>query len=157
MGKKHLFLMVGPPGSGKSQWLRENVDPSEGIIVSRDEIRRNITKRGEPYFSHEKEVFAEYVRMIQLAIDGRTMPENVYCDATHINEKSRRRLLNQLDLSNVADITCIEMQTPLNEAIKRNSERDSRSKVPGQALIDIADRYEPPEDDKKYKMRVIRV
>ena len=55
-----LYISCGVPGSGKSTFLKNHTKPNEAII-SRDEIRFNLLKDGEDYFSHENEVFDKFV------------------------------------------------------------------------------------------------
>ena len=95
-----LYIMCGPSGCGKSTWahnfIREN-DPLYSNIrdVSRDEIRFSMLKDGEDYFAHEKEVFKKFVGTIcQTLIDG----FDVIADATHLNEFSRRKLTQAIDM-----------------------------------------------------------
>ena len=58
-----LYILCGPSGSGKSTWA--NSDERQDIAyVSRDNIRLSLLKDGEDYFSHEKEVFKQFVKEI---------------------------------------------------------------------------------------------
>lgn len=91
---KTLFLMIGCPGSGKSTWIKENLPHLKGytVVESRDAIRFSLVKEDEEYFSKENEVYTKFVDNIKndLETDG---VENVIADATHLNEKSRCKLL----------------------------------------------------------------
>ena len=87
-----LYVVCGTPGSGKSTFLKDIVNDNEKI-VSRDEIRFSLLKPGEQYFSHEKEVYIKFLNAITLNIRNGI---NVYADATHLNEKSRYKLLHGL-------------------------------------------------------------
>ena len=64
-----LNLMCGIPGSGKSYWVRHHMTDADAYI-SRDQIRFSMLKEGEEYFSHENEVFEEFIAQIQNAING---------------------------------------------------------------------------------------
>ena len=58
--KNKLYVMIGVPGSGKSTFIKNNKKEKD-IYVSRDQIRFKYLKEGEPYFTHEKQVFKEFL------------------------------------------------------------------------------------------------
>ena len=72
MKRKDLWIMCGPPASGKSTFANFyfTKDPywskKSWIIVSRDKIRFSFLKKNSStnYFEHESEVFNEYVKTI---------------------------------------------------------------------------------------------
>ena len=125
---KVLKLMCGIPGSGKSTWIREHVSPDTKVI-SRDEIRFAILKDNDNYFSKEKEVWKEFIKQIKNAI---AEYNDVIVDATHLNEASRKKVLNALSDVLNADISvcAIFMATPLEVALDYNANRTGREFVP---------------------------
>lgn len=148
MKHKHLYLMVGPAGSGKSTWLAHNAR-TDSCVVSRDAIRFNLVKEDEPYFSRENEVFDQYIYDIQEALNS-TAYEAVYCDATHLNEQARNKVLDRLDLSDVAQIYALVIRPPLDEILKRNANRSGREFVPEAVIKRMYNSYTDPAADKKY-------
>lgn len=152
--KKNLFIMVGVPGAGKTRWLTENTNPIDDVVISRDKIRFAMLKDDDDYFARENEVFKEYIRSIQIALDSRHTPNNVYCDATHINESSRTKLLDNLNLSNVDRINCIVIRPSIKKALANNAKRDGRERVPEKVIHRMYVQFERPEYDKKYRMNV---
>lgn len=48
---------------------------------------------GNSYFAKEKEVFREFINQIKTALNE---VDNVVVDATHINERSRNKLLDAI-------------------------------------------------------------
>jgi predicted kinase len=127
---KKLILMVGVPGSGKSYWLNSHKDnfKSSYIVISRDDIRFSMLKEGEDYFSHEKEVFKEYVRQIKEALNNY---DEVYADATHLNEASRSKLLRALgnDLKSIK-VQAVVIQKTLQQCLIQNEQRTGLKYVP---------------------------
>lgn len=140
-----LGIMCGVPGSGKSTWLKDKKDV---LVISRDAIRFQLVKENEEYFSKEKQVFKTFIKTIQDAINSNTTPHAIYVDATHITKKSRDKLLNALDLSNVEQIT-VYVKHPLeSEAIRRNAKRTGRARVPEEVIRQMYRNFERPEYDE---------
>ena len=90
-----LYILCGPSGSGKSTWATNFVKNKRIAYISRDNIRLSIIKEEEDYFSHEKEVFREFVRRI---VEVMTNGHDCIADATHLNEFSRRKLTQAIDM-----------------------------------------------------------
>lgn len=128
-----LYIMCGPSGVGKTTWahnfMNENFDMR---YVSRDEVRYSMIKDDEEYFSHEKEVFKEFVAIITEAlIDG----FDVIADATHLNEFSRRKLTQAIDMRFTDyEIIYVVVSLGYDECAKRNASREGRARVPETAL-----------------------
>ena len=155
--KKNLFLMTGVPGAGKSSWLENNFVEDRDYIISRDAIRFSMLKDSDKYFAKEDEVFDTFVKYIQESLDNPKVPENIYCDATHITEGSRNKLLDALDLSNVKNITCIVVHPSLDKTLERNEQRTGRAYVPRGVVRRMYYQFERPENDTKYPKNVIYV
>ena len=123
-----LRLMCGVPGSGKSTYAKSMLQEGE-VYISRDEIRFSMVAEDEPYFSKEDEVFETFVHTIVVNLrDGKT----VYADATHLNAKSRLKLLNEIEMYLMPhEIEIICMKTPLELCLERNENRKgTRAYVP---------------------------
>lgn len=151
---KNLYIMMGLPGSGKSYWLSKYALSDK--IISRDKIRFEMLKDGEGYFEHEKEVYNKYLEEIQKALDEGGDECHVYADATHINKRSRHKLVYNLITEDV-DIHVIFIDTPLSECIKNNRKRKDRALVDDTIIAEFAKRLEPPEDDSKGYRTITRV
>lgn len=124
---KTLKVMCGIPGSGKSTWCRDHI-PATAKIISRDEIRFSLVSDTEEYFSHESEVWKEFISQIKFALETY---EEVVADATHLNEASRTKLLRALGTSlKDVKVEAIFMATPLDVALERNETREGRAFVP---------------------------
>lgn len=122
-----LYVMCGIPGSGKSTFIANHINNKTDKYVSRDEIRFSMVAEDEEYFSKEKEVFNEFADQINKAL---SQGYNVFADATHLNEKSRNKLLRAIT-EKPSSIECIWMRTPLEAALERNENRKgTRSYVP---------------------------
>lgn len=147
---KTLWLMCGAPGSGKSYFAKNVlINDDHWLYVSRDEIRFQIVKNDEEYFSHEAEVYNCFVRNIQLLLDI-TKQGNVIADATHLNKASRMKLLNRLNLDGV-NVIPVYFNTPEHICQERNKEREGRARVPTNVLHKMyLSRSHPSSDGYKY-------
>ena len=84
-----MVVMVGPPGTGKSHFVREVVRRVPATIVQSDSIRRRMFKHPEYTPDENRKVFfVAHTRAEQLLKKGRS----VIFDATNIHEWARRGL-----------------------------------------------------------------
>ena len=103
----------------------------------------------EEYFSKEKEVFKEFIRQINVAIRNNNI-ENIYIDATHINEVSRYKTLNKIAIKDADELNIVYFNTSLKTCISRNANRLGRECVPEIAIINMYKNFTHPEKDTKY-------
>lgn len=150
-----LFLTVGCPSSGKSTYIRENVDTlfENPTIISRDEIRFSLLEDEDDYFKKEKEVFRLFVQKANEAI---VAGGDVILDATHITKKSRNKILSQLNLNGVAEVVGLVFDTPLEECLRTNEQRKGRAYVPSSVIEQMYNQIEKIDlGFDKYFTRVI--
>ena len=145
-------MMVGIPGSGKSTWIKNNF--SDIIPVSRDAIRFELLdERGGEYFDHEDEVFDKFIRQI---IGSLVADEITIADATHLNKKSRAKVLNKV--AKFADeIEAIVLDTDLETAFERNDQREGRAWVQHGIIRRMWFSMEMPEEAEGFdKITIIK-
>lgn len=153
---KELVLMMGIPGSGKSTYLKAVVSSTMGeVAISRDKIRFSMINEKENYFSKENEVFDEYIKQIQLALDNPKI-NRVYADATQLTEKSRCKVLDKLNLNEVNIKVCWK-NPPLELALERNKQRTPIEVVPENAIRKMYRSIQDPRKDTKYKYKEVRL
>ena len=139
-----LWLMVGAPGSGKSTYLKTHNIP-RSVSVSRDLIRFDMLQEGEPYFSHENEVYRDFVKVIAEMLDSGKY-DHVFADQTSLNEAARAKLLNALKdrRATYDELNAIVFKLPLETLLERNMQRIGREYVPERAVIDMYNRMTIP-------------
>lgn len=148
--KKIVWLLCGIPGSGKSTWIEQNKLPNS-VIVSRDEIRFSIITDKDNYFGHEDEVWRQYVKKARMAILNHDI-ENIYLDATHINEASRNRILDLLvsfDLPHF-EIRVIYFDVCFAVCCDRNAQRTDLANVPIKAIRRMSNNFVTPTFNEKH-------
>ena len=146
MKNKTLWLMVGISGSGKSTFAKEKLMEDETwAYISRDAIRMEWLEPGDDNFAKENLVFNDFVAEINAAFECNEF-HNVIADATHVNERSRMKLLSKLDLKDI-DVIPVCMRTPYMECRRRNDLREGRARVPKSALGEMQKRFTHPSTD----------
>lgn len=152
MKHKRVWLLVGIPGSGKSTYAKQQIQLAASLgfnhgYVSRDEVRFSMVKEDEDYFSKEKQVFKEFMRQVNKAIQKHDV---VFIDATHINWASRNKTLRNInfDLPDTQiSVGVIVMNTSVEECVRRNSLRTGRAKIPNSAIYKMQKDYTDPSTD----------
>lgn len=156
---KTLWIMCGAPASGKS-WFAKNklMKGRDWEYISRDEVRFSIIEDDEEYFSHETEVFNEFINKIATALDWGH--DNVIADATHLNWGSRRKLLQVLEKNCVmedVDVIPVVIKAKLEDVFKRNALRDGRARVPEETIRKMYNKRSDPEKDPYKYAAIMRV
>ena len=149
--------MSGVPGSGKSTWVSNRIAAHGGVHISRDAVRFSMVSEEEDYFAKEDEVFFAFISKIQEAIMDAEGPEDIYIDATHVNEKGRQKVLSKLDLENVANITVVVMDVSLEVSIDRNDNRTGRTFVPHSAIRRMEFSKDEVQPGGRYNYKVWKV
>lgn len=139
---KKLIVMCGCPASGKSTWIKEELQKTHYTVtvVSRDFIRFSMLNANDEYFSKETKVFSRFCEDISNALANKYI-DIVIADATHLHRASRTKLLSNIKIPKDCVIEAVCLETPLEECIERNESRTGLAKVPQSALIDMYENY----------------
>ena len=88
-----VIILIGPPLSGKTTWIRENFPTTE--VISRDEIVMEVYG-SRNYTEAFKSVDQKEVDKVltQKFIDANKEKKNVIVDMTHMASKRRKQNLN---------------------------------------------------------------
>ena len=143
--------MSGLPGSGKSTWVKKQLNNKGGFWASRDAMRFSMVREDEPYFERENEVFNAWIAQICEAL-ANPMIEDIYIDATHLNDRSREKTLSRLPKENINKITNVVFLVPIETCLERNAQRTGREVVPEDAIRNMQKSFKMP---KKYATLIV--
>ena len=136
-----LIIMIGIPGCGKSTYAKRLLeDHPDWEYVSRDLVRYQYVTDQEHYCDHEHEVYKEFCNRIDMHLIN---DKTVIADATHLNQKSRDKLLNTLTV--IPDrIIAIVFKTPFEECLRRNRLREGITRVPDAQMFRMRNSFKEP-------------
>lgn len=150
---KNIYLMCGVAGSGKSTWIKNNLHKFRGYsaVISRDQIRFSMVAEDEEYFSKEDKVFEKFMSDIKYFIKQEGV-DNIIIDATHINRKSRNKVLQPLKrLLNKVKLNAVVIDVPLEVALNQNENRkDTRGYVPRKIIRRMKQQFEMPSIEEGF-------
>lgn len=87
-----LVLPIGIPGSGKSTWIKSFNKNNKYIIVSPDEIRKELTGNISDQSENDK-VFWMAIEATKRALEN---GDSVIFDATNVDTLQRRKLIQEM-------------------------------------------------------------
>jgi len=133
--RNHAIIMLGLPGSGKSTYIKEEVDLEKYSLVSADEIRLNHPKydKNDPEAIHEECVKLAEQEVYRLM--GNRL--NLIMDGGGINNNYTARIVLKLKENNYK-VSIIYINTPVDICLQRNKERIANNErfVPHSVIID---------------------
>ena len=138
---RNLIILSGVPSAGKSTWVKKN--ELEQFTVSSDALRLlyagvEYDLEGHQRISQkaDKKVWNELYSIVENRMkDGQL----TVVDATHISEKSISEYKKLAKKYNYR-ITIVRFNVSLEEALKRNSEREEYKRVPEKVIRDMYER-----------------
>lgn len=151
MNERTLWITCGIPGSGKSTFINNLCGVLNGNIISRDTIRFKLLGDNvdhTEYFSHENEVWDIYISEMKKSI---IQNSHTFADATHLDERSRNKLLNALNLHHEVKINIIYFDTPTEICLQRNNKRTGWARVPASVIRRMATQIVKPTFNEKHR------
>lgn len=114
-----IIMMVGLPASGKSYYADKIAKKENAIILSSDKLRKELFNN-ENDQNHNTEVFKELYKRVK---ENLKQENNIIIDATNINHKRRKALLDELKRFNCFK-ECYLIATPYKKCLEQNRRRE---------------------------------
>ncbi|PQF66009.1 hypothetical protein CUS78_04190 [Enterococcus faecium] len=132
--KNQLYMLIGIPGCGKTTFAKKYLTKTNTIIISTDEIRKELT--GTYSFSNKtnEKVFNTAKRRIKSALLNGL---NVVFDATNTQKIYRQNFI-KVAQDTKSDVVAIIFKTPLSICLERNSKRNIERRVPDNVIINMS-------------------
>lgn len=140
--QKTAFVLVGIPGSGKSTWIRENMNPDIDTHISRDQIRFALLNDTDEYFKQEDKVRKLYFSQIEKFTGDKYTDDCVFIDATHLTPKAREATMRHIAPD--TRIIALYFNVPIKVALERNKQREGRACVPENVIYRMNEQLVKP-------------
>ena len=151
---KKLILMCGVPASGKSTIAKKlSICLNNTPIVSMDDIREMLfgTRKCQ------KEGYLVYKLAVNKIIRLFSESDIVIFDATNRNAKARKQIIQ--DIQDCVDccVYCIFVNTPLDVALDRNTNRDESIQVPPIVIRRMYETLQPPTNEEYFYEKIFEI
>lgn len=148
----YVIILVGPPLSGKTTWIRKNFEPDSFELISRDQIVLDL-HGDEDYNTAFKTVDQKEVDRIlvdslsKASKDGK----NVIVDMTHMNSKRRKYNLSFFDDEYYKLAVIFPILTDEEYIIRDKKRTDEESKsIPMHVIKNMISSYQPIKHDEGF-------
>lgn len=148
-----LTLLIGPPASGKSTWIKNN--RKNEVIISRDNIVEELAnKKGLSYADsfNDKELQNEVNKQLQKDIHFNFYNEkNIIVDMTNMSKSSRSKFLNMGKEKNYYCIGIV-FEVEKYELYRRSEQRkqETGKEISNEIIDSMLSRYEKPTKEEGF-------
>ena len=146
-----VIILIGPPLSGKSTWIRENFPDT--TVICRDEILMDVYG-SRNYTEAFKNVDQKEVDRVlhQSLVDANKEKKNVIVDMTHMGSKRRKQNLNYF----TSDYYKLAVIFPIlsdEEYVRRNQKRieEENKNIPMSVIKSMISSYQTISPEEGFK------
>jgi predicted kinase len=148
----YVIILIGPPLSGKTTWIRQNFEPETFELISRDQIVMDV-HGDEDYNTAFKSVDQKEVDRILVGKLSQAGKEgkNAIVDMTHMNSKRRKFNLSFFgeDYYKLAVIFPILKDEEYFQRDKKRTEEENKS-IPMHVIKNMISSYQSIKNDEGF-------
>jgi hypothetical protein len=163
--KRKLYVLVGPPGVGKSWWIRQNVD--DPYIISYDNAVSAVAKANKlkyddiagPKAGSFRKDIAELEK--QQVTNAAASGKDIIVDKTNMTVKSRKRAMKAIegsesDFEKVAVFFDFRGLEPLIlKSVERRAMEEGDKNIDPGVVIGMMNRFEMPSESEGFNDIII--
>jgi len=153
----YVIILIGPPLSGKTTWVRQNFEPGTFEMISRDEIVMDVYG-DDDYNTAFKNVDQKEVDRILISKmrDAADQGKNTIIDMTHMNSKRRKYNLSFFeDHYKLAVIFPILSDQEYDLRNKKRTQEENKT-IPFHVIKNMISSYQPIKETEGFD-RVISI
>ena len=144
-----LYMLIGVPGSGKSTWVRSNVDPRAIIASSDDYIEAMASREGKTY----SEVFDQHIKAANQHVATTVAAAiskgaDIVWDQTNLNAKSRKPKL--ATIPDEYEKIAVVFPTPSDDEWKKRLDSRPGKTIPSNILLGMKSSVQMPTADEGF-------
>jgi predicted kinase len=167
---KNLYVLIGPPCTGKSTWIKKNgfiSDPDCKIISSDNIVEELVSARGLTYddFFQSQDKNLKWKHRVLFEEQFKDIPDykNIILDLTNLNVKSRKGIMGKIpDLDERYKISVVfrfkgREETILKMMEKRSKELEKKGKkktIPMNVMLSMFSSFEPPQPEEGFDLNI---
>ena len=149
-----VMILIGPPLSGKSTWIRENFPTTD--VISRDEIVMEVygSKNYDKAFANVDQKKVDMV-LHQRLTQANKERKNVIIDMTHMGSKRRRTNLDYFDdeYYKIGVIFPILSDEEYQERNKKRIKEENKN-LPMHIIKRMISQYQPIREDEGFNKTI---
>lgn len=144
-----LYMLIGVPASGKSTWVRNNVDPRAVVASSDDYLEAMAAREGKTY----NEVFDKYIKAanqhVNTTVDmAMNKGLDIVWDQTNLTKKSRAGKLSRF--GDEWEKIAVVFPTPDDDEWKKRLDSRPGKTIPSNILLGMKSSIEMPTKDEGF-------
>lgn len=151
INKPTITFLIGPPASGKSTWIKNNILPGDAIIISRDDILYDFIKNTDMSYSDsfydtelQDKVNDELEYHIVKTLQSN---KNIVVDMTNIDKSRRNYILSRVPENYIKNAVVFEVS--VFELIRRleKREKETGKHIKKGVVSNLISLYEKPSSE----------
>lgn len=149
---KEAYILVGPPGVGKSTWVRNEFSGPKHILSTDDIIQDFADHEGKTY----NEVFTKYIKIADEMMQGHfnTYLEEelspIIVDRTNMNRKSRARFIRRLKACGYT-VHAVVFPKPDDDEYERRLNSRPGKTIPWEVINGMLAAFQMPSTDEGFE------